>query len=266
MIPALVDSHCHLDAPAFDNDREDVLARARRAGVGAIILPAVTAAGWPRLRALAASHAGLYPAYGLHPMFVSAHRPAHLDALGEWLAAERPVAVGECGLDYYVPGLDADAQMRYFDAQLALARERNLPVIVHARKALDRVIQRIRRQPGLRGVVHSFSGSLQQAMQLHDAGFCVGLGGPLTYPRAQRLRRIAAALPLEAILLETDAPDQPGHAHRGERNEPAFIREVLADLAALRDTDSGTIAAATTANTCRLFGLPAARETAASES
>lgn len=256
MITALVDSHCHLDAPAFDNDRKDVLERAHRAGVHAIVLPAVTAAGWPQLRTLAASHAGLYPAYGLHPMFVNAHRPAHLDALGEWLAAERPVAVGECGLDFYVPGLDTDAQMRYFDAQLVLARELGLPVIVHARKALDRVIQRIRRHPGLRGVVHSFSGSLQQAMQLHDAGFCVGFGGPLTHPRAQRLRRVATALPLEAILLETDAPDQPGIAHRGARNEPGFVNEICDVLAELRTTDSSTIAMATTDNARRLFALP----------
>lgn len=251
---ALYDSHSHLDAGEFDDDRDAVLARARAAGVGRQLVPAVDRAGWPKLRALCAAEPGLRPAYGLHPMFLSHHRPDDLDELATWLARERPAAVGECGLDHFVEGLDRDEQRRYFDGQLALAREFDLPVIVHARRAVDDVIQSIRRVGGLRGVVHSWSGSEQQAAQLFELGFSLGIGGPVTYERAKRLRRTVATMPLERLLLETDSPDQPDVDLRGARNEPARLARVLAEVARLRDADPDTIAAATTTNAARLFG------------
>ncbi|MFT4197821.1 MAG: TatD family hydrolase [Pseudoxanthomonas sp.] len=253
----LTDSHCHLDAAEFDPDREQVLARARAAGVGRQVIPAVAAAGWPALRELCAGAPGLHPAYGLHPMYLAAHRPAHLDLLREWLRRERAVAVGECGLDFFVEGLDRDAQMACFEAQLRLAREFGLPLIVHARRAVDAVLAAIRRFGPLRGVVHSFSGSPDQARRLWDLGFMIGLGGPLTYPRAQRLRRLAATMPLEFLLLETDAPDQPDAGIRGQRNEPARLTMVCQTVAALRGQVPVEIARATSANAERLFGLAA---------
>ena len=252
----LVDSHCHLDDPAFDPERDAVVRRAREAGVTRQVVPAVAAADWPRLRAVCAAHAGLYPAYGLHPLALAAHRPAHLAQLREWVARERPVAVGECGLDYFVEGLDRTAQAGWFEAQLRIAREFELPVIVHARRAVDAVIALLRKVGGLRGVVHSFSGSAQQARQLRELGFLLGLGGPVTYPRANRLRRLAADMPLDSLLLETDAPDQPDAGHRGQRNEPARLPAILAAIAALRGADPADIATATTRNAERLFALP----------
>lgn len=251
----LTDSHVHLDACEFDGDRAAVLERARAAGVAVQIVPAVNAAGWARLRALCADTPDLHPAYGLHPMYLADHAPRHLLELGDWLQRERAVAVGECGLDFYVEGLDAELQRTYFVRQLELAREFALPVIVHARRALDEVIATLRRVGGLRGVVHSFSGSEEQAGQLWKLGFDVGIGGPVTYPRAQRLRRIVATMPLERLLLETDAPDQPGIGHRGQRNEPAHLVEVLECIAALRGMDPEALAAATTRNAAALFGL-----------
>lgn len=253
---SLIDSHCHLDDAAFDGDRPAVLERASNAGVRAIVLPAVSARHWPRLREVAAGRDGLYAAYGLHPMLLPEHRPEHLAELAQWLERERPVALGECGLDFYVEGLERSAQLEYFVAQLRLARDFDLPVILHARRAVDEVLKHIRRYPGLHGVVHSFSGSLQQAQRLWDLGFRIGLGGPLTYPRAQRLRGVAARLPLEAIVLETDAPDQPGLARRGRRNEPACIVEVLETLAELRGATPAEIGRATTGNARALFALP----------
>lgn len=253
---ALVDSHCHLDAGEFDPDRGAVLGRARAAGVTRQVVPATDAAGWPKLRGICAGTSGLYPAYGLHPMFLDRHRPGHLDELRGWIERERPVAVGECGLDYYVDGLDRDAQQGYFEGQLRLARDFELPVVVHARRAVDAVIAAIRDVGGLRGVVHSFSGSQEQARQLWKLDFMIGLGGPLTYERAKRLRRIVAAMPIEHLLLETDAPDQPDAEIRGRRNEPARLRHVLGTVAELRGESPDTIAAATTANAERLFGLP----------
>ena len=253
----LIDSHSHFDAAEFDADRAEAHARARAAGVAGQVVPAVDAASWPKLRQVCRDHAGLYPAYGLHPMYLQAHRPQHLADLRTWIERERPVAIGECGLDYFVEGLDADSQQRYFDGQLALAREFELPVIVHARRAVDAVIAAIRRVGGLTGVVHSFSGSAEQAAQLHTLGFLLGIGGPVTYERANRLRKTVAAMPLEQLLLETDSPAQPGAAHRGERNEPAYLGEVLEVVAGLRGMAADTLANATSANAQRLFGLPA---------
>ena len=251
----LVDSHCHLDAAEFDADRDQVIARARSAGVTRQIVPAVDAAGWPKLRDICSRGTGLFPAYGLHPMYVEEHRTEHLSQLREGIERERPVAVGECGLDYFVEGLDRDEQSRYFDAQLKLAHEFDLPVVVHARRAVDAVIAAIRRTGKLRGVVHSYSGSAEQARQLWDLGFMVGLGGPVTYERANRLRGLAATMPLEYLLLETDAPDQPDADIRGQRNEPSRLTHVLSVIAQLRGQDEADIAAATTANAERLFGI-----------
>ena len=253
----LIDSHCHLDAAEFDADRAMVIQRAQAAGVGMQVVPATHAEAWPGLREVCAGAPGLYPAYGLHPVFLEQHTLAHLDALAGWIAREQPVAVGECGLDYFIDALDRDAQQYYFEAQLELARDHDLPVIVHARRAVDATIAAIRRMGKLRGVVHSFPGSPEQARQLRELGFMIGLGGPITYERARRLRRLVAEMPLDQLLLETDAPDQPDADNRGGRNEPALLVRVLDVVASLRGQDREEIAAATTANTRRLFNLPA---------
>jgi TatD DNase family protein len=251
----LVDSHVHLDDAAFADDRDAVIKRAGAAGVGTLIIPAVDAVSWPRIKALCANHPQLFPAFGLHPMYLEQHAPEHIDALPAWLDDANVVAVGEIGLDFHVEGLDHELQRQYFTSQLAIAHERDLPVIVHARGALEEVILTLRRMPGIRGVVHSFSGSEQQAEHLWRMGFHIGLGGPVTYDRAQRLRRIVTQMPIEFLLLESDAPDQPGANHRGQRNEPAHITEVLQCIAALRDESQASVAAATTANVRRLFKL-----------
>lgn len=249
----LVDSHSHIDAPEFDPDRDAVLARARAAGVVAQVVPAVAAAGWPQLAALARAHAEIKPAYGLHPMYLDQHGVADLDALPDWIARERPVAVGECGLDFFVEGLDPERQRTFFVGQLQIARDFDLPVILHARRAVEETIATLRRIGGLRGVVHSYGGSAEQARQLHALGFRIGIGGPLTYERAQRLRGVVSGVPLDQLLLETDAPDQPDADHRGQRNEPARLPRVLAALAAARGEPEERIAEATTANARDMF-------------
>jgi TatD DNase family protein len=261
-MPALVDSHLHLNNLAFEGDREAVITRAVRAGVTAMVVPAVDAASWPVISALCATHASLFPAFGLHPMYLAQHKPADVDALSARLDYDTAVAVGEIGLDFHVEGLDHQLQRDYFTAQLALARTRELPVIVHARGALEEVTLTMRRVGNLRGVVHSFSGSPQQAAQLWHMGFHLGIGGPVTYPRAQRLRRIVTQMPIEFLLLESDGPDQPDAGWRGQRNEPARVAEVLRCIAGLRGESEASIAAATTANAQRLFGLDLAQATA----
>jgi TatD DNase family protein len=251
----LIDSHIHLDAVAFEHDRDDVVDRASDQGVRSMILPATDAASWTGINALCREYPGIHPAYGLHPVFLQEHEPGHLQMLSSWLSTHRAVAVGEIGLDFHTIDLDRDLQRDYFKAQLDIARQFELPVIVHARDALEEVEITLRRSGGLRGVVHSFSGSEQQARRLWDIGFHLGIGGPVTYERAQRLRRIVATMPIEFLLLESDAPDQPDAMHRGQRNEPARITEVLSCVAGLRGESEQSVAEATSANATRLFGL-----------
>ena len=251
----LVDTHSHFDVDAFDADRDAALARAADAGIVAQVVPAIDAAGWPKLRDVCAAESGLHAAYGLHPIYLPWHRHEHLDWLRTWLETEPCVAVGEIGLDYYVEDLDQTEQQHYFEAQLKLARDFDLPVVVHARRAFDAVTATLRRFMPLPGVVHSFAGSEEQASQLYKLGFMLGIGGPVTYERAQRLRRIVAAMPIEHLLLETDSPDQPDSQWRGQRNEPARMTQVLDAIAGLRDEDPALIAEATTANAERLFGI-----------
>ena len=252
----LIDSHAHFDDDSFDVDREAALQRAREAGVEAQVIPAIKAEWWPRIRDLCQAHPELYPSYGLHPMYLADHRPGHLDELAQWLEREQPVAIGECGLDFYIDNPQPEQQQFYFEGQLSLARESGLPVIIHARRSVEEVINTLRRYPGVTGVLHSYAGSEQQALRLIDMGFCLSFGGPITYQRAKRLHRLVANLPLSAILLETDAPDQPGSQHRGERNEPAYLPEVLQVLAQLRGEPSEAIAETCRENTLRLFRLP----------
>jgi TatD DNase family protein len=251
----LVDTHAHLDDRSFDGDRTDMFERSAAAGVRRWIVPAIDRGNWEKVELLARSREGVSAAYGLHPLFLASHEDSHLDELPDWLERRGAVAVGEIGLDFYVEGLDADRQRALFHRQLHVAREHDLPVIVHARRAFEEVIHTLRRIGGLRGVVHSFSGSEEQARQLFDLGFHIGIGGPVTYDRAHRIHRVVAAMPLEWLLLETDAPDQPCAARRGERNEPAYMPDVLRTVARLRDEPEAHVAARTTANARALFRL-----------
>lgn len=250
----LFDSHAHLDAPEFDVDRTQVLDAARGAGVTELLVPAVDAAAWPKLARLCASESGLHPAYGLHPCYLAEHELAHLAALDAWLDVHPAAAIGECGLDHFAPGLDRARQLELLYGQFEIAHRRDLPLVLHARHAFEAVILALRHfgKP-LRGVVHSFSGSAEQARELARLGFSVGIGGPVTYEQARRLRRVVATLPVETMLLETDAPDQPVARHRGRRNEPAFLVDVLHSVARLRGEDPAELARVTTANARRLF-------------
>ncbi len=252
----LIDTHCHLDVSGFDADRAQVLGRARAAGVKRMVVPAVDAAGWEGLLALCRSEAGLYPALGLHPIYTNRHLDRHLDELEGLVARTRPLAIGEIGLDYYVPGADRERQQQLLEAQLALAERQRLPVLLHVRKAHDAVLQALRRYDLVGGIAHAFNGSLQQAEQYLSLGFKLGFGGMLTYERSQKLRRLAVELPLEALVLETDAPDMSPQAHQGERNSPEYLPEVAASLAGLRGLSLQEVAAITTANASTLLGLP----------
>ena len=251
----LFDSHCHLDDERFDPDRADVVERARAAGVERFVIAATTRQRWPAVRDTAAAIDGAYPAYGLHPWFMDAHRAGDIDALDAWLDVNPAVALGECGLDFYHSRADETTQLELFRAQLELAARHDLPVILHMRKAMDETLRELRRSRVRAGVAHSFAGSLQQARQLVELGFKLGIAATVGYERARKLREVVAAIDLDALLIETDAPDQPGPAHRGERNEPGFLVEHLEVMAGLRGMDSARLGQQLTRNAQDLFGL-----------
>ena len=260
--PCLIDTHCHLDVREFAADRAEVLTRTRRAGVAALVIPAIDAAGWDGLLALCAAPPAAaprcYPALGLHPVYLDAHHDDDLTRLEQLLADWPLTAIGEIGLDYVVSGRDPERQQRLLAHQLALARAAGLPVLLHVRKAHDALLALLRRQPlPAGGIVHAFNGSWPQAQRYLDLGFKLGFGGMLTLARSHHLRRLATALPLDALVLETDAPDMTGATHHGTRNSPEYLPEVLATLAALRDLDPLTVAAQTTANACAVLRLTA---------
>lgn len=238
----LIDTHCHLDDPRFADDLESVLQRARQQGIQRIIVPGVGAMRWSRQAEICRAHAGVHAAYGIHPWFLEQAGSGDAEALADWLQAHPACAVGEIGLDF-APGRPAKArQQACFEAQLELAAAQDLPVIIHAVRATEAVLQTLRRFSGLRGVVHAFNGSRQQADTLIERGFLLGAGGMLTHARNRKLRELFTAIPLEQVLLETDAPDQAGARHQGERNEPAFLADTLQALSSLRDMPAEDVA------------------------
>jgi TatD DNase family protein len=248
----LVDSHCHLDASEFDGDRDAVLAAARSAGVGCFLVPGVEVVGFPGLAALAAAHADIYPAYGIHPLFVARASDADLDELDAWLSRPETVAVGEIGLDGFVPDLPRDRLERFYERQLQLARRHGLPVILHVRRAVEDIIRYLRRHTVPGGIAHAFNGSRQQAETLIAMGFALGFGGAMSFAGSTRIRQLAATLPLESIVLETDAPDIPPEWNRGGRNEPCNLARYAEILATLRGIGVEEVAAATARNARRV--------------
>ena len=252
--PALIDTHCHLDAAEFDADRDAVVARSIAVGVKRIIVPAITADNITAVQTTCDRYSLCSPAFGLHPMFAMQHQPDDLLRLRAAVQATRPVAIGEIGLDLFVTDVDVVQQIYYFSEQLKIAREFDLPVLLHTRHANDEIMKQLRRFDIHRGIAHAFNGSLQQAEAFIKQGFKLGFGGAFTYSRASNLRRLAAQLPLDAIVLETDAPDMaPAWAHQ-QRNSPEYLAQIASELAALRGVDLATIAQVTSANARMIFG------------
>lgn len=258
-----IDTHCHLDAAEFRADVDAVRERAARAGVVHCVLPAVAPGNFAAVRELAHRHGDSY-ALGIHPLCTGGAAEGDLAALAAELEARRGdprlVAVGEIGLDFFVPGLDAQRQELFYREQLVLAHRHGLPVLLHVRRSADLLLKHLRRIP-VTGIAHAFNGSAQQAAEFVRLGFKLGFGGAATYDRALQIRRLAADLPLEALVLETDAPDIPPHwlyrtaeARAGGepqgRNEPGQLPGIAAEIAALRGIPTEELATATTRNAC----------------
>jgi len=250
-----IDSHCHLDFPAFDADRSQLLAACHKQHVTRFVVPGVTAERWPNLMSLVDETPGMYGALGLHPMFMAQHQTLDLLTLEQSLSAWSAVAVGEIGLDFYSQGQGQAQQIALFEAQLYLAKSFRLPVILHVRKAHDQVLRALRRIGVRGGLVHAFSGSEQQAHQYIALGFVVGVGGAITYSRAKRLRRTLSSLPLQALVLESDAPDMMPANWGSERNTPLSLLSVATVLADLFQVSVEDIAQQTSDNVQRILDL-----------
>jgi TatD DNase family protein len=273
-LPArLIDSHCHLDVVQFDDDRPAVLARAAAAGVATIVNPGIDLTHCRQAVALAEAEASLYAAVGIHPNSSGAVDQATLDALRVWASHPKVVAIGEIGLDYYWDQVPAAQQAKAFRAQLALAAEVGLPVIIHNRDATADTMAILHEwataaatrnsplaQRPFWGVLHAFGGELALAHQAYELNFVLGIGGPVTFRNARQLQAVAAQLDLDRLMLETDAPYLTPHPYRGTRNEPAYVALVCTQMAALCGLEPATIAQRTSAVASTFFGLPSTRK------
>ena len=229
----MIDTHCHLDAAEFDIDRDQIVALAFARGVSRIIIPSVAVDNFPQVKNKALNYPSCHAAYGIHPLYVTQASDKDITTLADWLRNEAPVAVGEIGLDFYIKDTDPERQIFFFTEQLKLARQFDLPVILHVRRAIDEVLKYLRRYTVRGGIAHAFNGSKQQADEFIKLGFKLGFGGAMTYSGSTRIRALAASIPLENIVLETDAPDIPPEWLNRGRNSPAElprIAQVLADL------------------------------------
>jgi TatD DNase family protein len=244
----LIDTHCHLDAPEFDGDRSEVISAARAAGVRGFVVPAVEAANFDAVEALSAAHADIWHALGIHPLYVMQAKQADLDVLAGRLSRGHAIAVGEIGLDHYGDDVDPETQREYFVAQLKLARRLGLPVILHVRRAVDAILKELRRIEVPGGIAHAFNGSRQQADIFRAMGFKLGFGGSVTFSGSRRIRALAAELPLDALVLETDSPDIRPEWAQERRNEPANLPRIAGIIAGLRTMPVEELAAASARN------------------
>ncbi|GAA0857032.1 TatD family hydrolase [Aliiglaciecola litoralis] len=255
----MIDSHCHLDFSAFDEDRLQVIEACGKANIQRIIIPGVSASQWPALISLCQSQSMLEFALGIHPYFIEMAEDEHLVQLQQLLCKHQDdvVAVGEIGLDFHLAdnGLH-QKQQHFFDCQLSVASEFKLPVILHQRQSHNEIIRMLKgHQFAYGGVLHAFSGSYQQAKTYVDMGFKLGIGGTITYPRGSKTRDVVKRLSLQHIVLETDAPDMPLHGRQGQRNSPLNLPEIAQQIALITNTSIQQVAAITDNNVASLFGL-----------
>lgn len=252
----LFDTHCHLDFPEFDKDRKKLYQIARDHGLKGLIIPGVKREGWRLIRQLAALNEGIYSALGLHPMFIHEHKESHLHDLELALSVGPLVAVGEIGLDFQEGRADQTIQEKFFHHQLHMAKDAGLPVILHVRRAHEDVLKQLRMLNFRNGgVVHAYSGDLNQARRYEEHGFKLGIGGTITFHRAVKVRAMVSELPLEQIVMETDAPDMPPATCKGQRNTPVHIFDNFRALCSIREETPAQIAKQTTENAFKVFKI-----------
>ena len=252
----LFDSHCHIDFPEFESKLDTYLAKAKSAGIEGILIPGVKREGWRRIRQITARSSICHTALGLHPMFIKEHEEKHIHDLEMALSVGPISAIGEIGLDFYESGTNRAEQLKYFRAQIEIGKDAKLPLVLHVRKAHDEVLAELRKISFAEGgIVHAYSGSESQAERYIDMGFKLGFGGAMTFTRALKIRRMAANLPLESVVLETDAPDMPPATCKSAFNTPLHIFDNFRCLVELRDEPASIIAKQTTENVYSVLNI-----------
>lgn len=251
----MIDSHCHFDFSHFDADREAVWQRCQALGVKQLIIPGINAEQWPKALDLSQTLTGVAISCGLHPYFIEQETTEQLQKqLEDFTSQHKVVAIGECGLDKPT-AVSLERQLALLQLQLEFANEQQLPVILHVRGYHNELLQALKRYSNLRGVIHGFSGSYELANSYWQQGFYLGVGGTITYPRAKKTQATIQAMPLESLLLETDAPDMPLFGKQGERNSPEYLPFIAESLAQLKNLPLATVIEQTSANTRALFSL-----------
>ena len=252
----LFDSHAHIDDEKFDADREQVIHRAIENGVTGIINVGCSMASSARSVALAAQYESIYAAVGIHPHDAEGTLSTDYEQLAEWCKQEKVVAIGEIGLDYYRDLTPRDVQRAVFIRQIDVARQMNMPLIIHDRDAHSDIFDIIKKEAkGLCGVLHCYSGSLEMAKEFIKLGFYISIAGPVTFKNAAKLPEVVVGVPLERLLIETDCPYLTPHPYRGKRNEPAYVRMVAEQVASLRGIELSALAEATCVNVKKLFNI-----------
>ena len=249
----LFDTHCHIDFDDFDHDRDDVINNASKQGVKSLLIPSVSQRSWLKTITICKHYSCCQLALGLHPVFIEQHQPQHLIELDLLIDQHKPVAVGEIGLDYFRKDLDKSKQSLFFAKQLVIAKQHDLPVIIHNRKAHDDCLSMLKEHKINGGIIHAFNGSIQQAEHYIELGFLLGFGGMLTFERSRKLQELAKKIPLSSIVLETDAPDMTVKQFKGQRNSPAYIPYVLQALSNIKSRPLNEIATITTGNAKKLL-------------
>lgn len=255
----MIDTHCHLDFQAFEQDRAAVIERCKLNGVTKIVVPAVSATSFKQTIKVCQQFSELELALGLHPVFINEHQPQDLNELDDLITQHKPIAVGEIGLDFFQADLLSvelkEKQTLFFTKQLIIAKQHKLPLIIHNRKAHDECIDLLTQVGSSGGIIHAFNGSIQHAQKYIELGFLLGFGGMLTFERSSKLRNLAEQIPLESIVLETDAPDMTVAQHKGERNSPEYLPFIQQALASTKQLSPDTIAQVTSANARRVLRI-----------
>ena len=233
----MIDAHIHLDDKRFDNDRDELIKQAQDIGIKLFISPAVSVSGFTKLKELSKQYPSILPSYGLHPYFIKRHKKDDIKYLDLWLSTNQSCAIGECGLDFFIKELDKDRQQFYFEAQIELAKKHNLPLILHARNAVDAVFQSLKNADYFNAMIHSYNGSIEQTKQLLDKGIKFSFGGVLCNPNANKLHKLVKYCPIESIMFETDAPDQNLFPNNKLRNEPVNLIDIIAFYSELTNQD-----------------------------
>lgn len=233
----MIDAHIHLDDKRFDEDRSSLIKQAQDAGINQFITPAVAILGFLKLKKLSFQYPGIIPSYGLHPYFIDQHKQDDIKNLDMWLSANQSCAVGECGLDYFLKDLNRDIQQFYFEAQIDLAKKHDLPLILHARGALDAVFNALKNANYFKAMIHSYNGSIEQTKQLIDKGIKFSFGGAICNPNAHKLHKLVKYCPVDSIMFETDAPDQNFYPENNRRNKPINLVKIIEFYANLTKQD-----------------------------